>query len=111
MKAAQGLIALSTVFVYVISALVQPVEAETFAVSRTQAPGSYRGRLGDFDVVALSDGTAPRQQQGPPLTRSHQPDRQNWDELDLHIRLSSRVNATWSDTEQLLLSSFELRRL
>ena len=28
--------------------------------SRTQAPGFYRGKLGKFEIVALSDGTAPR---------------------------------------------------
>lgn len=43
-----------------ITSVARIVAGQTPAPSPRQAPGFYRGYLGAFEVIALSDGTAPR---------------------------------------------------
>jgi glyoxylase-like metal-dependent hydrolase (beta-lactamase superfamily II) len=56
-----GLILLFMALDFTIEAIAELPWTQSTAISTTNAPGFYRGRLGTFEVTALSDGTAPRQ--------------------------------------------------
>ena len=48
------------IFGFVIGSVGVPASIAVPAKVMKQAPGFYRGQLGDFEVTALSDGTTPR---------------------------------------------------
>lgn len=58
MRLKTGVRALLTAFATSVAFTVYPAGAAA-PLARTQAPGFYRMMVGDFEVTALSDGTAP----------------------------------------------------
>lgn len=59
MKVITKLIVILALLGLAIDAMAQVAAAQTPSRSTKQAPGFYRGYLGAFEVIALSDGTAP----------------------------------------------------
>ena len=60
MKFVTRLTVLFALLGFTIATIAEVGAAQTTSVSTKQAPGFYRGYLGAFEVIALSDGTAPR---------------------------------------------------
>jgi glyoxylase-like metal-dependent hydrolase (beta-lactamase superfamily II) len=60
MKPETRLVAVSALVGLATAMMGQVAVPQTPAISTKQNPGFYRGHLGSFEVIALSDGTAPR---------------------------------------------------
>jgi glyoxylase-like metal-dependent hydrolase (beta-lactamase superfamily II) len=60
MKRFQQTVLLCLVVTFVAGGLLRSIARDGLPVTPKQAPGFYRAKLGAFDLIALSDGTAPR---------------------------------------------------
>jgi glyoxylase-like metal-dependent hydrolase (beta-lactamase superfamily II) len=91
------------VFLYMFAACLAASGAQAAAPSSTENPGFYRMALGDFDIVALSDGTHPFPVETVMIDTSKETIAKALASEDLGLPLQGSINAFLVNTGKKLI--------